>query len=654
MGAGACPNCQQALPRAVVESTVAQVVHCQGCHFRLLWGNGRVLRALPPPDEVAATPDEPPIQQGAGNGSSAAPEVEQGAAQREVRPGVPQREGVVEASVQVSITPTALTRRPPPLSLSSRGEARRGDEPSGRTELPGRSEPPAEPRDGVIASLRDVPEIVPPSSQAITAPSVVPAPSSSARTLNGVVLAGPDAVTAPSVEASRSAAGDDEMGPPAGGLARRLLPIGALLLTGGVALALLSGRAPSPSPSAVERVGGEPSAIVSTRPARMPDDTPVLAPAGPSGAAAGGETVGSRGAAPEPAGAVPAMPNLPAPAEGAPHAPGAAPAPPASGASSAAGAEAEAPLTAAQRKEARRRAAQNARKVAKLRRAEKRRQALEAQRRKRLAKREAELQRRKAQAAKRVKGTTARQKSKAQGTTRRKRRAGAAKTGALVPSAPAAERGPSWAASPSVERVCRQGRKVKPSRRHASTRRHATHKRGRGSRGHGKRGRGRRSAPVEVVAPTEGAAPPAVGEPAASEAPQPTAPPATATAAPSPATAMPQPLEAQVAEAMAVARARNSSQAGHARLFAGDFPAAERHYRQSLVELPTYPVALRGLGLALARQGRAGESIEAFSQYLSQAPRARDAWLVRRRIAQLKRPPATSPAATPVAGAPPR
>jgi hypothetical protein len=83
------------------------------------------------------------------------------------------------------------------------------------------------------------------------------------------------------------------------------------------------------------------------------------------------------------------------------------------------------------------------------------------------------------------------------------------------------------------------------------------------------------------------------------------------------------------------ARARAAYNAGNQALFAGHSDAAIRAYRQALSAAPTFPPGFRGLGLAYAQKGDNNLAIMALRTYLHMAPRARDATIIKQRIADL-------------------
>ncbi len=86
----------------------------------------------------------------------------------------------------------------------------------------------------------------------------------------------------------------------------------------------------------------------------------------------------------------------------------------------------------------------------------------------------------------------------------------------------------------------------------------------------------------------------------------------------------------------AIARARTSYAAGNTRLFAGDADGAIRNYRQALAYYPAYVGAYRGLGLAYAQKGDNAAAVKALRTYVSAAPGAKDAAIIRKRIQSLK------------------
>jgi len=85
----------------------------------------------------------------------------------------------------------------------------------------------------------------------------------------------------------------------------------------------------------------------------------------------------------------------------------------------------------------------------------------------------------------------------------------------------------------------------------------------------------------------------------------------------------------------ATARARAAYNAGNQALFEGQSDAAIRAYRQALSAAPTFAPGYRGLGLAFAQRGDTGSAVMALRVYLNMAPHARDAALIKQRIADL-------------------
>jgi len=83
----------------------------------------------------------------------------------------------------------------------------------------------------------------------------------------------------------------------------------------------------------------------------------------------------------------------------------------------------------------------------------------------------------------------------------------------------------------------------------------------------------------------------------------------------------------------ATARARTAYNAGNQALFDGDSDAAIRAYRQALSAAPTFAPGYRGLGLAFAQGGDNTAAITALRVYLKMAPHAKDAALIKQRIA---------------------
>jgi hypothetical protein len=90
-------------------------------------------------------------------------------------------------------------------------------------------------------------------------------------------------------------------------------------------------------------------------------------------------------------------------------------------------------------------------------------------------------------------------------------------------------------------------------------------------------------------------------------------------------------------DSAAVARAREAYASGNKRLFAGDATGAVKAYQQSLQFYPGYVAGYRGLGLAYAQQGDKMRAMQAFRTYLSSVPGAKDAPLIKKRLATLQR-----------------
>ena len=126
--------------------------------------------------------------------------------------------------------------------------------------------------------------------------------------------------------------------------------------------------------------------------------------------------------------------------------------------------------------------------------------------------------------------------------------------------------------------------------------------------------------------------------------------PAAVEAAPSPGPAAAPELTPAEKEAQAVAQARTTYREGSVKLFSGDFSTAEAAYQKSLMEFPGYVAAYRGLGLVYAKQDKPKEALDAWSTYLELVPNAKDAWLVKRRMARVRRLHPEIPAAAPQKG----
>jgi tetratricopeptide (TPR) repeat protein len=82
-------------------------------------------------------------------------------------------------------------------------------------------------------------------------------------------------------------------------------------------------------------------------------------------------------------------------------------------------------------------------------------------------------------------------------------------------------------------------------------------------------------------------------------------------------------------------KARAAYNSGNQALFQGNSDAAIQAYRQALSAAPTFPAGFRGLGLAYAQKGQSGLAIMSLRTYLAKAPHARDAALIKQRIAAL-------------------
>jgi hypothetical protein len=100
--------------------------------------------------------------------------------------------------------------------------------------------------------------------------------------------------------------------------------------------------------------------------------------------------------------------------------------------------------------------------------------------------------------------------------------------------------------------------------------------------------------------------------------------------------AKPAPLASEPVAAEVMDRARTAYNAGNEALFAGDSDRAIESYQQAIGYSPTLAFGHRGLGLAYAQKGDARAAIKAFRDYLQLAPRAKDAALIRNRIAGLQ------------------
>jgi tetratricopeptide (TPR) repeat protein len=95
-------------------------------------------------------------------------------------------------------------------------------------------------------------------------------------------------------------------------------------------------------------------------------------------------------------------------------------------------------------------------------------------------------------------------------------------------------------------------------------------------------------------------------------------------------------LVAQTEEDPAIGKARGAYTTGNQKLFAGDLEGAIRAYHQALELYPGYVGGYRGLGLAYAQLGDTASALEALTTYIEAVPAARDAALIRKRIARLQ------------------
>ncbi|HEY0479820.1 MAG TPA: tetratricopeptide repeat protein [Kofleriaceae bacterium] len=95
-------------------------------------------------------------------------------------------------------------------------------------------------------------------------------------------------------------------------------------------------------------------------------------------------------------------------------------------------------------------------------------------------------------------------------------------------------------------------------------------------------------------------------------------------------------LVAQTEEDPAIGKARGAYTTGNQKLFAGDLDGAIHSYHQALELYPGYVGGYRGLGLAYAQLGDTASALEALTTYIEAVPAARDAALIRKRIARLQ------------------
>lgn len=98
---------------------------------------------------------------------------------------------------------------------------------------------------------------------------------------------------------------------------------------------------------------------------------------------------------------------------------------------------------------------------------------------------------------------------------------------------------------------------------------------------------------------------------------------------------VPAPTNLAKSDQNAITKARSAYTSGNQRLFAGDPEGAIKFYRQALAYYPAYVAGYRGLGLAYAQQGNKAQALQAFKTYVSSVPNAKDAALIRKRIASL-------------------
>ena len=111
--------------------------------------------------------------------------------------------------------------------------------------------------------------------------------------------------------------------------------------------------------------------------------------------------------------------------------------------------------------------------------------------------------------------------------------------------------------------------------------------------------------------------------------PRPPRPVASPTPAPSPS---PKPAF----DPGATARARAAYEAGNRKLFAGDARGAIASYDQALAASSSYGAAHRGRGLAYEQLGDKKRALASLRIYVKAFPKAKDADLIRKRIARLE------------------
>lgn len=90
-------------------------------------------------------------------------------------------------------------------------------------------------------------------------------------------------------------------------------------------------------------------------------------------------------------------------------------------------------------------------------------------------------------------------------------------------------------------------------------------------------------------------------------------------------------------EQAAILKARAAYAQGNQKLMAGDWNGAILKYRQSLANYPGYVAGYRGLGLAFMQKGDKPKALQALRLYLSSVPAAKDAALIKKRIATLQK-----------------
>jgi hypothetical protein len=136
-----------------------------------------------------------------------------------------------------------------------------------------------------------------------------------------------------------------------------------------------------------------------------------------------------------------------------------------------------------------------------------------------------------------------------------------------------------------------------------------------------------------AAVPTTSPASPSVSSPASPVSPPGLRNPAKVIALSSPPRDIPAETDDDVPE---TERARAAYNEGNHALFEGNSDAAIRAYRQALSAAPTFPPGFRGLGLAYAQKGQNGLAIMSLRTYLTKAPHAKDAALIKQRIAALQ------------------